>query len=264
MDPQALMDFLGFSTGEVERAALVLSRLTGLFLAAPFFSRSVGPMRVRLALMVAVAWVLFPLAPHWPGEGKGQAVAMSLAVINEVLLGATVGIITHWVLVATQTAGSLMGFEMSLSMAEVMDPTSGMREGVLSNMLYLAALMIYLIINGHHLLLEGLARSFKTLPLGVGLPRGDGLLATVAQGVSHMFVLAMMIAAPVVVASKLLYLGLGLINRASPQIQVFFVAMPIMQLVGFIIMGLGMTIFSDVLVREIEFFLELGFSIARR
>lgn len=261
MDPTALLDFLGFSTGELERAALILSRLTGLFLAAPFFSRSVGPMRVRVTLLVAITWVMFPLVPPWPGEGKGLPLAMSLAVVAELLVGAVVGIMIHWVLIATQTAGSLMGFEMSLSMAEVMDPTSGMREGVLSNLLYLTALMLFLIVNGHHMLLEGIVRSFKSLPLGVGLPKGDALLATALQGVSHMFVLAMMIAAPVMVTSKLLNLGLGLINRASPQIQVFFVAMPIMQIVGFIIMGLGMTIFADVISREFEVFLTLGFRI---
>jgi len=197
LDPKALLDFLGFSTGELERAVLVLTRLSGLFLAAPFFSRSVGPVRIRVVLLMVIAWMLFPLAPHWQGEGKGDPVAMAMAVAAELLVGMVVGTLTQWMLVVTQTAGSLMGFEMSLSMAEVMDPTSGMQEGVLSSLLYLTTLMIFLAVDAHHVLLEGIARSFKSLPLGVGFPKGETILAAATEGISHMFVLALMIAAPV-------------------------------------------------------------------
>ncbi|MBF0624298.1 MAG: flagellar biosynthetic protein FliR [Magnetococcales bacterium] len=259
MDPNALLDFMGFSTGEVERMLLILSRISGIFLSAPFFSRAVGPMTVRMALIVGLTWILYPLVKPWAGEGQGHLGAILLAGMGEVVIGAVMGLLIHWVLVAVQVAGSIIGFEMGLSMAQVMDPTSGMEENVISNLLYFAALMIFLALDGHHMMIEGLARSFGTMPLGAGIPAGETLLQAGVSALVRLFQLAFLMSAPIVVASKLLYLGLGLINRASPQIQVFFVAMPLVQIMGFVIMGLTLSVFSDVLAREIQAFFAMAF-----
>ncbi|MBF0310691.1 MAG: flagellar biosynthetic protein FliR [Magnetococcales bacterium] len=262
MDPAALMDFLGFSTGEVERAALVLARISGLFLSAPFFSRTVGPLTIRAALVMTLTLVLFPLVPHWPHEGEGNPFLLAFAAVSELLIGAIMGMLAHWVLVAVQVAGSIIGFEMGLSMAMVMDPTSGLQEGVISNMLYMAALMIFLGIDGHHILIDGLARSFHSFPPGHTLPSGQGLVQSAVSALGQLFQFSLLLSAPIVVSSKLLYLGMGLINRASPQIQVFFVSMPIAQLMGFFILGLSMMVFGQVLTEQIEAFTNLAFKVA--
>ncbi|MBF0177308.1 MAG: flagellar biosynthetic protein FliR [Magnetococcales bacterium] len=259
MDPAALMDFLGLSTGEVDRMLLVMTRISGLFLAAPFFSRSAGPVRIRVVLILALTIVIFPLVPPWSGEGKGDAGAMVLAGAGEMLIGAMIGLITQWVLIAAQLAGNLIGFEMGLSMAQIMDPTSGMQENVVSNLLYFVGLMLFLMVDGHHMLLEGIIRSFKVVPPGSGMPDGQVFLQTGLAGVVRLFRLGFMIAAPMLVASKLLYIGMGLINRASPQMQVFFMAMPLAQLLGFLILGLSMAIYSDIMAKEIRAFISLAF-----
>lgn len=259
MDPSALVDFLGLSIGEVERAILILARITGLFLSAPFFSRAVGPRRVKSALILALTVVLFPLVSPWSGEGKGQVMPMFAAAISEVIIGAIMGMLVHWVLVSVQTAGAIIGFQMGLSMAMVMDPTSGLQEGVLSNLLYMTFLMLFLAVGGHYLLLEGLARSFHTLPVGGGLPHAGNILEAALKAMSTMFELAILIAAPIIVSNTLLYVGLGLINRASPQIQVFFLSMPIAQMIGFIIMGLTMVLFGKVMIRELDTFFAFSF-----
>ncbi|MBF0368477.1 MAG: flagellar biosynthetic protein FliR [Magnetococcales bacterium] len=261
MDPIALMDFLGFSTGEIERMMLIAARLTGLFLTAPFFSRNVGPMRVRVVLLLSLTLVLYPLVPPWPQEGTGELGPIFFAVIGEIFIGTVIGMLAHWALVSVQVAGGIMGFQMGLSMAQVMDPTSGMQEGVLSNLLYLTVLMIFLSIDGHHLLLEGIAHSFTTLPIGGGLPRIDTILESGVTAMGQLFVIAILISAPVIAATKLLYLGMGLINRASPQVQVFFLAMPVAQMLGFLVMGLTMTIFGQVLIREMEGFIRAAFKL---
>ena len=259
MDPLALMDFLGFSIGEIERMMLILSRLTGLFLSAPFFSRAVGPSRIKALLLLAMTLALYPVIPPWSGEGEGNFSQMIAAAAVEVVIGAIIGMLVHWVLVSVQVAGGIIGFQMGLSMAMVMDPTSGLQEGVVSNLLYLTALMIFLAIDGHHLLLEGVVRSFHTLPLGGGLPPADTLLQAGVAALVRLFKLALLIAAPIVGTTKLLYLGMGLINKASPQIQVFFLAMPVAQMLGFLVMGLTLVIFGQVMVSEIEAFMHLAF-----
>ncbi len=257
MDYTALLDLLGFSTGEIERMGLVAARLSGLFLTAPFFARTGNaPMRVRVALIMALTYMLVPLVPPWAGEGEGQAARMLFAAVTEVMIGAAIGMVVHWGMAATQVAGTVIGFEMGLSMAQVMDPTSGMQENVVSNLLYLAASMIFIIMDGPFLLLEGLTHSFRTLPLGGGGLSALALLEAATAAVLRMFQLALILAAPIVVASKLLYLGMGLINRATPQIQVFFLAMPVIQMVGLVIIGLSMVLFGQVMIRELE--LSLG------
>ncbi|MBF0158185.1 MAG: flagellar biosynthetic protein FliR [Magnetococcales bacterium] len=261
MDPAALLDFFGLSTGEAERLFLVVVRLSGLFLAAPFFSRAggAGPLRIRVVLILALAVVLFPLVPPWSHEGHSNAPQMAWAALIELSIGAVLGMLIHWGLAAVQIAGNIIGFEMGLSMAQVMDPTSGMQENVLSNMLYMAAMLIFLTIDGHHMLLEGMARSFQILPPGgAGLHR-ELLLENAVTALMRMFLLSLLIAAPVIVASKLLYIGMGLVNRAAPQIQVFFLAMPLTQMVGFAVLGTSMALFGQVLVREINAFVILTF-----
>ncbi|MBF0284591.1 MAG: flagellar biosynthetic protein FliR [Magnetococcales bacterium] len=261
MNPSDLMDLLGFTTGQIERMALVMTRLTGLFLSAPFFSRSVGPFRLRAALLALTTLVVAPLVPPWPGEGKGDVMQLAIALLGELILGAVIGIVIHWALIALQTAGNIAGFEMGLSMAQVMDPTSGMQENVLSNLLYLAGLMIFLTLNGHHWMLEGLVRTFQTFPPGKAFPSSGVLLEVGTVGVARYFTFALLIAAPVVVSSKLLYLGLGLINRASPQIQVFFIAMPVTLMLGIFLMGLTMALFGQVLTRELAAFMTLALKV---
>ncbi|MBF0444036.1 MAG: flagellar biosynthetic protein FliR [Magnetococcales bacterium] len=252
------MDFLGLSIGQVERYILIVSRFSGMFLSAPFFSRAVGPRRIKTALLLGISLVAFPLVSPWALEGKASVPMMVGAGVTEVVIGAVFGMLVHWVLVSVQVAGGLIGFQMGLSMAMVMDPTSGMQEGVLSNLLYLVVLMLFLNLDGHHLLIEGIANSFKTMPLGGGLPAGDGMLRAGIAGLLQLFKLALIIAAPIIAATKLLYLGMGLINRASPQIQVFFLAMPIAQMIGFIVLGLTMTLFSQVMAREVNGFFALA------
>ncbi|MEO5351605.1 MAG: flagellar biosynthetic protein FliR [Magnetococcus sp. XQGC-1] len=259
MDPMALMDFLGFSTGEVERMLLIMTRISGLFLAAPFFSRTAGPGRIKAILIIALTILLYPLVAPWPHEGEGNIGRMFFAAIGELAIGAIVGMLVHWVLFAAQVAGSVMGFQMGFSMAMVMDPTSGLQEGVLSNLLYLTGLMLLLTMDGHHLLLEGLARSFHSLPLGRGLPPAASLLDAALLALLGMFKLALLIAAPIIAFTEMLYLGMGLINKASPQIQVFFLSMPIAQMLGILGMGLYLAVVGEVLMREINQFLGAAF-----
>ncbi|MEO5331853.1 MAG: flagellar biosynthetic protein FliR [Magnetococcus sp. YQC-5] len=261
MDPSALLDLFGLSTGEIERMVLIFSRLSGMFLSAPFYSRNAGPARIKALLLIALTVVIFPLVSPWSGEGKGNLWAMGYAALTEVIIGAIFGMLVHWVLVAVQVAGGLMGFQMGLSMAMAMDPTSGVQEGVLSNILYLSGLMIFLAFNGHHLLLEGIVHSFSTLPLGGGLPHSSDLLQGGVEIMVRMFRLALLVAAPVIGVTKLLYLGMGLVNRASPQIQVFFVAMPLAQIMGFIVMGLTMVLFGQVMVQEMESFFSAAYHV---
>jgi flagellar biosynthesis protein FliR len=252
------MDFLGLSIGEVERSVLVLSRFSGMFLSAPFFSRGVGPRQIKTALLLGITIIVFPMVAPWSQEGEASIPIMVVAVVTEVIIGAVFGMLVHWVLVSVQVAGGVIGFQMGLSMAMVMDPTSGLQEGVLSNMLYLVALILFLNMDGHHLLIEGVTRSFQVMPLGGGLPNGDAMLQAGIAAVLQLFKLALLVAAPIIASTKMLYLGMGLINRASPQIQVFFLAMPVAQMMGFIILGATMTIFAHVMSREIDGFFSLA------
>ena len=259
MDPIALMDFLGFSVGEVERMMLILARISGLFLSAPFFSRTAGPNRIKVILVLALTIVIYPLVSPWPHEGEGSPMVMFHAIVIELIIGAILGMLVHWVLLSVQVAGGVMGFQMGLSMAMVMDPTSGLQEGVLSNLLYLTGLMLFLVVDGHHLLLEGLARSFHSLPIGSGLPPAGTLLEAGVAALLRMFQLALLIAAPIIGFTKMLYLGMGLINKASPQIQVFFLSMPIAQMMGFVVLGLYLALIGEVLMREMHAFITAAF-----
>ncbi len=203
---------------------LVLCRVGGLFLAAPLFSRSGVPVRARVLLAVAISICLLPVVPAADTSGDAAAVAAGLA--GELAIGVAIGLLARLLLTAFQLAGEIIAFQMGFALASSFDPESEATEPVVASIHLSLVTLLFLVLDGHHLLVRAIAASFETFPPGAGLASetlARGLLASA----SDMYETGARVAAPVAGLLLLLNAMIGFINRITPQLSIFNVGFPL-------------------------------------
>jgi len=214
-----MMEFgiLQFVTG-----MLVFVRVTAMLILAPGFGNKAVPASVKVALGAALAVVLIPLVAAEHPAVDLQLGPLVLLALKEAATGLLMGFVTGLVFEGVGLAGDLMGFDLGLSLAQLYDPETGTANNVVSRMLSLTALMVFFAINGHHFILESLFASYRAVPLGAFHVSG-ALSSTLVTLAGMTLVVGVKLAAPVLVTSFLLNIGLAVLARVAPQINVIFV-----------------------------------------
>ena len=243
---------------------LTFARVGTLIMLMPGLGEQMITPRLRLSLALLVSLVLFPTVRPLLSAADGSLAGPGLIalLIGEILIGLVLGLAVRAVLAALQTAGVVISQALGLSYAMTVDPMMGGQQVTLGNFLSLLGITLILATDLHHLALDGILRSYTVLPPngvpGVGLEMGDAAklaLTAVTRG----FTLAVQIAAPFIAFAILFNLGLGVLSRLMPQLQVFFVAVPASILIGMLILlaalGVVMAVFLDDLGRYLAEFL---------
>ena len=213
-------------------------RVGAMFMAAPVFSVRQVPIRVRVLLAVLVTILLQPLIPPAPVVDPLGAEGLMVAV-QQIGIGALMGFIVQLAFNALIFGGQAMAYSMGLGFAHMMDPANGVQVPVVSQYWLILAMLAFLLSNGHLVLLGGVAESFKILPVATdGLTRA-GLWGLVAWS-SQLFVGGLVMALPVVIALLLVNIGLGVVSRAAPQLNIFAIGFPISLIMGFIVMWVSL------------------------
>ena len=203
---------------------LVFCRVGGLFLVAPLFSRGGVPLRARVLLAVAISICLLPIVPA-PASG-GDAAAVAAGMAGELAIGIAIGLLARLLLTAFQLAGEIIAFQMGFALASSFDPESEATEPVISSIHLSLVTLLFLTLDGHHLLVRAVAASFDTFPVGAGVASetlARGLLASA----SEMYETGARVAAPVAGLLLLLNAMIGFINRITPQLSIFNVGFPL-------------------------------------
>lgn len=213
---------------------LLFGRLSGLFLSAPILSSRMLPVRLKVLIVAMLALTLSYVVPLQDSVSSiGTPGLFIAAMVMEFVVGYTIGFICYVALGAIQTAGQLMDMQMGFAIVNVMDPSSGTQIPLMGNLTQTIALMVYLAMNGHHYLLEALVQSYKIIPV-MGLSMNHRLLDLLTEITVYMFMIAVKIAAPLVIAVLTTDIAMGFIARTVPQMNVFMVGLPLK-----IILGLG-------------------------
>lgn len=205
-------------------------RILALVGTAPVLGDPAVPRQVKVALAALLAMVLAPAL------GAAAAVpVMSAAglwiLAQQVLIGVAMGFSMRLVFVAVQAAGETIGLQMGLSFASFFDPSSGGSTVVVARLLHMLAVLIFLALDGHLLMIAVLAGSFETLPIANAPLAAGGWILLVRQA-GEIFVTGLMLALPLVTALLALNLAMGILNRASPQFSIFSVGFPLTLLAG--------------------------------
>jgi flagellar biosynthesis protein FliR len=227
---------------------LVFARIGSAFSVLPGFSEAFIAMRFRLMLAGATCLIVAPVvAPGLP-QAPDSPLALLVLLGGEVMIGLFLGMTARLALAAVQTAGMIIGLQTSLSNAFAYDPTTAQQNAVVGAWLSTIALVLIFVTNMHHLMLRGLVESYSVFRPTELPPIGD-LTDIIVRLVSSSFLLGIQIATPFMAFGFIFFLALGLIARLMPQVQIFFVAMPLQIVIGFIALGstvgVGMVIFLN-------------------
>jgi flagellar biosynthetic protein FliR len=221
-----------FSTAEIVRFAIVLLRLSGIMLFAPFFSSQSVPMQIRAAFALVAAFVLAPSLPlsAIPSEfGLGSLTGL---VAGEILSGVLLGLAASCIFAGFQFAGQAISFQLGFSLINQIDPQTNVEAPVFSFMQNYIGLLFFLLINGHHWFLQAINESFGALPVG-GVHIQTPVIEWLLYLSSQIFVIGLRIAGPVMIVTIITDVVLGIIGRAAPQIHIIIVGLPLKTLVGF-------------------------------
>jgi flagellar biosynthetic protein FliR len=210
---------------------LVLLRVGALLIVAPIFGHRNYLNRAKVGLALMVSLVLFPLvAAHQPAV-PGGLFPYAFMMIREAALGLVLGYAVLLLFIGIQFAGQLAGLQMGLDIVDVIDPHSSGQISILGQYLNILAILILLTIDGHHLVLQGLAKSFEVIPLG-GVQLKEAVMLKLIALTSEVFVIAVKISAPVVLALFLVSVALGVLARTVPQMNILVVGFPVQLAAG--------------------------------
>lgn len=208
-------------------------RVAAFIMVAPIFSTGFIPGRVRLGIAVMLALVIAPgLSPdlHFDPVSLGGLIM----IVQQVMIGVALGFVMQLVFAAIVNAGQLVGMQMGLGFAQMMDPQSGVTVPVISQFYNLMGVLLFLAMNGHLVLIQILADSFTILPVGAGgLP--NSALINIAYFGAWMFSGALIIALPAIMALLMISVVMGVITKSTPQMNIFAVGFAISIIAGFII-----------------------------
>jgi flagellar biosynthetic protein FliR len=234
--------------------AVALIRPSVLVVGTPLFGGTFMPPMVRVGLIVVLGAFMAPLIGVPRAIDSGLLVTL---VLREVLIGAALAMSVRLLIAGAELGGHLTGFQMGLSYAALVDPQSGVRNNVLAALYGSLALLILLLINGHHDVLRALATSYEALPIGSGAVAAD-LAELVARMFGLMFTLGVRLAAPIVITLLLVEIALGAMARVAPTLNLMVTAAPIRLLVGWMALALTVRVLPDILARAFPQALTLG------
>ena len=211
-----------------------LIRIAALVGVAPVFGARTVPVRAKVAFALVLTLVIAPVSPPVPVVDpiSGEAV---LIVLNQMLIGAAMGLALQMVFAMFIVGGQIIAFQMGLGFASMVDPSSGTQVPVISQFYVILLTLIFFALDGHLTFINVVADSFHTMPIGVNGLSNDGLWALVNWG-GQMYLGAVQIALPAIASLLLLNLTFGVVTRAAPQFNIFSIGFPVTMVAGFFIM----------------------------
>ena len=223
--------------GHVGFFLLMLVRMSGLFVTAPFFgSRNVSG-RIRMSLAFMCALLLFPMVFRHELAIPDTLFPFPFMVIKELLVGLVMGFTAYLFFTAVQMAGQLLDMQIGFGMVSVFDPLSGQQVPLLGNFKYILAMLVFLSTNSHHFLFSGFINSYQYIPIKKEdfKPQSAEVFADMVGG---LFVIAMKISIPVLSALLLSDIALGILARTMPQMNIFVVGIPVKIFIGLFVLTL--------------------------
>jgi len=232
---------------------LVFARVGTMVMLMPGIGERFIFSRARLSLAFFIALMLSPIMRPLLRIPTDTAGVVSL-LLGEVLIGLTLGICARFVMACLQSAGTIVAQTMGLGFAMTVDPTGGMQNPSIGNLLTMLGITLILTSDLHHVAIVAIHESYRMLPPGA-LPGMTDVLALAVRAASQGFSLAVQIAAPFIVFGLLFNLGLGVLARMMPQLQVFFLAVPASILGGMLVLLAVVGVMMSVFVEQLGTFL---------
>ncbi len=217
---------------------LTLVRCGAMLFSSPLFGNHV-PVTIRSAIAMVVSLALTPVVQPYIGQMPTALGPIVLGVAHEALTGLLIGVSLQFLMLAAQMAGAFLDIEIGFGMAQIFNPVSGTPSSLFANFKYMLAIVLLLMMNGHHMMFQAFVESYR-MGQGVGMSAlpafKDGFVAFVGD----LCLLALQMAAPVAAVCIVVDVAAGIVNKAVPQMQAYLVSMPAKILVGVVALSLAL------------------------
>jgi flagellar biosynthesis protein FliR len=235
-------------TQELLIAALILSRIVTVVIMTPWLGGKLIPPEIKMGVSGLVTIIVWPLARAQVSDIPITPIPFLFLMMKEVLVGFAIGFAAAHVFWAMEIAGRIIDTTRGASMSEVMVPQSGERATPFGDMFYQVLIVIFLAMGGHRIFFDAFASSFISIPIHKSIMFGDGLLPFfdyMVRITGEVLFVGVLIAAPVIAATFLTDLVFGILNRVSPQLNAYFLSMPVKAMAGIIMVIIAMAPLSE-------------------
>ena len=195
------------------------------------------PQNIRLYIALGLSLVLAPLVADKLPDPVPAGMALFILIIMEFIIGLFIGTVARVFMVALDTAGMAISMASGLGNAQLFNPAFATQGSLVGAFLSITGMVMLFATNMHHLLFYGLVDSYNLFPVG-SIPDAGSMAEVMTRAISNSFMIGVQIAAPFLVVSMLLYIGMGVLTRLMPQIQVFLLALPLQIMLSLVTLSL--------------------------
>lgn len=228
---------MGFLYNQLVAFLFIFLRISGIFIITPFFSNNAINVKLRLAITFFTAYILYPVIP------KNMEIISNISVYNffyfsikEVLIGLIIGYFVLMVFSAIQSAAEIYSMDMGFGMLNIFDPLSQYQMPVLGQVNYIFLILIFFNAGVHRTIIWAIANSFYKFKIGEISYNIESITKYISVNFVYYFMISLKIALPIVGLLLLANIVLGIMARIAPQMNVFFIGMPLKILIGFLIL----------------------------
>lgn len=247
-----MLEFITYGTDKLQVFLLVSFRAAGLFIVSPILGHKSIPPTIKVGLAMILAVILVPVVSETTNLEISSLWLLAGLAAKEMLVGFIIGLFFAFLFIAIRMSGNIAGYQMSLLIANIMDPESNSNVSLVGEFWYILATLIFLAIDGHHAIISAFADSYKLIPIGVfnfSGPAGELLIRYSA----YTFTIAIKIVAPVMITLFLTTVSLGIVARTVPQMNIFIVGIPLKIGVGFLVMAAALPIFRYIVEKMVHY-----------
>ncbi len=215
---------------------LVFARMGSMVMLLPGFGESNIPVRVKLGIALLLTLIILPLHRADYHVDITSVTSLMVLMVHEIVIGIVLGATARVTLSALSVAGSVIAQQLGLGFVTAIDPTQGQQGQLIGNFLTILGMTLLFATDTHHLVLAALNESYKIFSPGALMPTGD-VAALATRAFAEAFKIGLQLSAPFLVFGLVFNIGLGVLARLMPQMQVYFVGVPLSILAGFLILA---------------------------
>lgn len=213
---------------------LVFARIGAMVMLLPGFGEGYIPVRVKLAIALLLTFIILPLHRAAYHVDMQSVVPLAVLLVHEIIIGVVLGATARVTLAALHVAGAIIAQQLGLGFATSVDPTQGQQGALMGNFLTLLGIALLFATDTHYLVIAALNDSYKIFSPGELMPSGD-VAALATRAFAGAFKIGLQLSAPFLVFGLVFNIGLGVLARLMPQMQVYFVGVPLSIFIGFMI-----------------------------
>lgn len=216
---------------------LVFARVGAMVMLLPGFGENNIPVRVKLGIALLLTLIILPLHRAAYQVDVTSMSALGVLMVHEIVIGIVLGATARVTLAALAVAGSVIAQQLGLGFVTAVDPTQGQQGLLIGNFLSILGMTLLFATDTHHLVIAALNESYRIFSPGEMMPTGD-VAALATRAFAAAFKIGLQLSAPFLVFGLVFNIGLGVLARLMPAMQVYFVGVPLSIMIGFLIFGL--------------------------